>query len=276
MAWWRDWMKSRPFVPVVKLSGVIGPSQAFRPGLNIGAVAGALDRAFSYDKAPCVALLINSPGGSPVQSHLIFKRIRALAAENEKKVLVFCEDVAASGGYMLACAGDEIFADQNSIIGSIGVISAGFGLHKLIDKIGVERRVYTAGERKLTLDPFQPENADDVARLKSIQADIHAMFTGLVAERRGEKIAGREAELFTGEFWTGTRAKDLGLIDGIGDVRGVVRERFGKDVRLKVISAERGLFRRRLLATDRATPSDWVSAGLTTLEGRATWARFGL
>ncbi len=200
-------------VPVLRMNGPIGMATPLRPGLSLGAVAGALEKAFQLSKVPSVAVLINSPGGSPVQSSLIFKRIRQLADEHEKKVYVFCEDVAASGGYYLAIAGDEIYADTSSIIGSIGVISQSFGFVEAIKKIGVERRVYTAGENKSTLDPFLPENPDDVVRIKAIQRDIHDVFIGLVKERRAGKLKGPDQELFSGAFWSGPKAAELGLID---------------------------------------------------------------
>jgi len=235
-----------------------------------------------------VALQINSPGGSPVQSKLIFNRIRALAQEKEIPVYSFVEDVAASGGYWLCLAGDEVYADDSSILGSIGVISAGFGFNKAIEKIGVERRVYTAGERKMSLDPFQPEQPDEIVRLKALQQEIHAAFRSLVENRRGDKIAKAGDMLFTGEFWSGTKALDLGLIDGLGDLRSVMREKFGDKVNLKLIKQKRGLFSRtgigsQLLGHQQGHQftvqnlTTGLSADLiNTLEERALWSRFGL
>ena len=194
-----------PVVPVVRLSGVIGFSTPLRPGLTLSSVAKPLERAFAYPRARAVALLINSPGGSAVQSHLVFQRIRQLAREKNRPVIAFVEDVAASGGYMIACAADEIVADPSSIVGSIGVIGASFGFSKLIDKIGVERRIYTSGTNKAMLDPFLPENPDHVARLKAIQEDIHASFIDLVKSRRGAKLTAPEPELFSGEYWAGKK-----------------------------------------------------------------------
>src|SRR6266567_5771704 len=219
-----------PIVPVVRLAGAIGISSPLRPGMTMANVARSLERAFSMRNIKAVALAINSPGGSPVQSHLIFKRIRALADEKKVPVLAFVEDVAASGGYMIACAADEIICDNSSIVGSIGVIGGAFGFDKLIDKIGVERRLYTSGERKGMLDPFLPENAEDVERLHAIQRDIHDSFIGLVKSRRGGKLDSRETALFSGEYWAGRRGLELGLVDVIGDLRGVLRERFGDKV----------------------------------------------
>lgn len=278
------WRRAAPLVPVVRLTGAIGMATPLRPGLSLANCASALERAFSFKRARAVAIVINSPGGSPVQSRLIFARIRALADEKQLPVHVFCEDVAASGGYMLALAGDEIHADPSSIIGSIGVIAAGFGLDKAIGRLGIERRVYTAGKNKMALDPFQPEKADDVKRLKAIQADVHELFKDMVRDRRGQRLKGAEAALFSGEFWSGAKALDLGLIDGLGDLRTVMREKFGDKVRLKLVGAERSWLRRRLALTgspDLAGLPDvlgprWADELVSTLEARTLWSRFGL
>src|SRR3979490_1852842 len=206
-------------VPVVRLSGVIGAVTPLRPGMSLAGVAKTLERAFATKNAKAVALVINSPGGSPVQSRQIYLRIRQLAAEKKLPVLVFVEDVAASGGYMIACAGDEIFCDPSSILGSIGVVGGSFGFQDLIKRIGVERRLYTAGEHKATLDPFLPENPDDVARLKQIQREIHTIFIGLVRQSRGTRLKGSDDVLFTGEYWAGETSVSLGLADARGDTR---------------------------------------------------------
>jgi signal peptide peptidase SppA len=272
---------SLPVVAVVRLVGVIGQVGPLRAGLSLARVAPAIDRAFSLPGVKAVALAVNSPGGSPVQSSLIARRIRQLAAEKNVPVVAFAEDVAASGGYWLACAADEIYADPSSIVGSIGVIASSFGLTEMIDKIGIKRRIYTAGERKSMLDPFRPENPDDVMRLKAIQADVHAGFQGWVRERRGDRLRGTPEELFSGEFWSGRRALELGLIDGLDDLRSAMRRRFGDDVRLKVVGGERSWLRRRL-ASDAALegqsllPSSWAEDVLGAVEARALWARFGL
>src|SRR5215475_10556401 len=208
-----------PVVPVVRLSGTIGAITPLRPGLTLAGVARTLERAFTMRNARAVALVVNSPGGAPVQSRQVYLRIRQLAAEKKLPVLVFVEDVAASGGYMTACAGDEIFCDPSSILGSIGVVGGSFGMTELIRKIGVERRLYTAGSHKAMLDPFLPENPDDVARLKSIQREIHAIFISLVKESRGARLKGADDVLFTGEYWAGDSSVSLGLADGIGDLR---------------------------------------------------------
>ena len=231
--------------------------------------------------ARAVALAINSPGGSPVQSHLIFRRIRELAEENEVPVLAFVEDVAASGGYMLACAADEIICDPSSMVGSIGVVGGTFGFDKLIEKIGVERRLYTSGERKVMLDPFLPEKPDDVKRLKAIQKEIHDSFIDLVKSRRGAKLQGPEKTLFSGEFWTAGKAIELGLADALGDLRSILRARYGDKVRTPLIAAERGFFARRLRGISGDGPVGLVQPGfaedvVAALEARALWARYGL
>jgi serine protease SohB len=276
----------RPRVPVVRLTGVIGISSPLRPGLTLAGIARSLDRAFAIRNAPAVALAINSPGGSPVQSHLIFRRIRELAAENNRRVIAFVEDVAASGGYMIACAADEIIADPHSIVGSIGVVGGSFGFDKAIAKIGIERRLYTSGEHKATLDPFLPENPDDVARLKKLQREIHDSFIALVKSRRGAKLGGPENDLFTGEYWAGQRALELGLVDAIGDLRAVLRERFGDKVVTPLIGAERGWLGRRVPGVGLGRGElPQIGAGfgaglvedlISALEARALWARYGL
>jgi serine protease SohB len=263
----------RPVVPVLRLSGVIGFSTPLRPGLSLAGIARALDRLFAVRNAKAVALLINSPGGSPAQSHLIFRRVRDLAREKDRNVIAFVEDAAASGGYMLACAADEIIADANSVVGSIGVVGGSFGFDKLIAKIGIERRLYTSGEHKAMLDPFLPEDPADVERLKALQREIHDDFIALVKSRRGGKLNGPDETLFSGEYWTGRRALGFGLIDAIGDLRSTLRQRFGDKVYTPLITAERGLLGRRALGVgDVGLAEDMISA----LEARAMWARYGL
>src|ERR1700692_3080044 len=271
----------RPVVPVLRLTGVIGFSTPLRPGLSMGGVARGLDRLFAVRNAAAVALIINSPGGSPAQSHLIFRRIRDLAQENSRKVIAFVEDAAASGGYMIACAADEIIADPNSIVGSIGVVGGSFGFDKLIAKIGIERRLYTSGEHKAMLDPFLPENPDDVERLKKLQREIHDSFIALVKSSRGGKRNGPENDLFSGEYWTGTRGLELGLVDAIGDLRSVLRERYGDKVVTPLITAERGWLGRRVAGVTGGDLLHGMPAGLaedfiSALEARAIWARYGL
>lgn len=270
-----------PVVPVLRFTGPIGMATPLRAGVSLAATASAIERAFTLSKLPSVAVLINSPGGSPVQSSLIFKRIRQLAAEKGKKVYVFCEDVAASGGYYLAIAGDEIYADPSSIIGSIGVISQGFGFDKAIEKLGIDRRVYTSGHSKSTLDPFMPEQPEDVERLQAIQRDVHDVFIGIVKERRLGKLKALDSELFSGAFWSGPKAQELGLIDGIADLRSKMQQLHGADVRLRVVEPSKpgllGRLRRLVPGTafDRAGlafADDLVSA----IETRALWSRYGL
>jgi serine protease SohB len=269
-------------IPVLRLTGTIGAATPLRQGLSIAACANAIERAFAV-KAPAVAIQINSPGGSPVQSRLIYERIRTLATEKSRKVFAFAEDVAASGGYMIACAADEIYADASSLVGSIGVLSAGFGFTDLIQKLGVERRVYTSGENKFQLDPFKPENPDEVSRLKKIQEIVHEDFIALVKASRGPRIANADGRLFTGEFWSGRQALELGLIDGIIDIRTKMRSLYGEDVRLKLIAPERGLFRRRSAGVSLSGgefgisfPQGFADEVISALEERALWARFGL
>jgi len=272
----RRFRRQRTVVPVVRLSGAIGISAPFRPGLNLASIESSLERAFRMKSAPAVAILINSPGGAAVQSHLIHRRIRALAAERQKRVIVAVEDVAASGGYLLALSGDEIIVDRSSIVGSIGVISASFGFPKLLDRIGVERRVHTAGRSKAMLDPFQPEKDDDVARLRVLQEEVHADFIDLVKARRGSALAD-DPDLFTGAFWSGGRAVALGLADRVGDLREVLKERFGEDVVLKTVASERSFWRRRLgfPGTERLAAS-LVNGLIGLIEERLLWSRFGL
>ena len=268
----------KPIVPVVRLSGAIGAVTPLRSGLAMSNVAPLLERAFSVPGAKAVALVINSPGGSAAQSHLIFKRIRAYSEEKKLPVIAFVEDAAASGGYMIACAADEIFADAASIVGSIGVVSASFGFHELIERIGVERRVHTAGKSKAMLDPFRPENPEDVARLKGLQRQIHDVFVDLVRTRRGEKLNDSYEELFSGAFWVGAEALDLGLIDGLGDIRSILRGRFGEDVQFRMIEPARPALLGRLLGRRSLGQSSLIDPGevVGALEERAAWARLGL
>jgi signal peptide peptidase SppA len=287
LCWLRSWLpaawtKSRPLVPVLRFAGAIGMSTPLRSGLSLSTVAASIDKAFSMRGAKAVAIQINSPGGSAVQSTLIFKRVRALAEEKKLKVYIFAEDVAASGGYMLACAGDEIYADESSIIGSIGVISASFGFTGLIEKIGVQRRVYTAGANKDVLDPFLPEKPADVKRIKAIQLDVHGAFIDLVKTRRGKKIAKAGDALFTGEFWSGQKAVELGLVDGISDLRSKMREVYGDDVRFKLVAPATSWFRRKRSVFAGGggfefgfSPGGLAADLISAVEARALWARFG-
>jgi len=268
--------RDRPIVPVLRLSGAIGMNMPLRPGLSLAGLEAPLARAFAIKSAPAVAILINSPGGAAVQSHQIFQRIRGLAEEKDKKVIVAVEDIAASGGYMIALAGDEIVVDRSSIVGSIGVVAATFGFPKLLERIGVERRVYTAGDKKVTLDPFQPERKEDVERIKSLQQDVHAAFIDLVKTRRGAALAD-DPDMFSGAFWSGERAVALGLADQVGELRSILKERYGDDVRIKTITTERSALRRRLGLTRREDPMTRIfDQGIAAIEERLLWSRFGL
>jgi serine protease SohB len=281
-----------PVVPVVRLNGVIGFSTPLRPGVTAASMARPLERAFNTRNARAVALIVNSPGGSPVQSHLIYRRIRQLAEEKKRPVIAFVEDVGASGGYMAACAADEIICDVSSVVGSIGVVGGSFGFPRLMERLGIERRLYTAGEHKASLDPFLPEDPEDVQRLKSLQQEIHQGFIDLVKQSRGARLKGPEKTLFSGEYWSGTKAIELGLADGIGDLRSTLRARFGDKVVTPLIAAERSLFGRARpgigLRGMSANPTglagfDPLSYGaelaggvISALEERALWARYGL
>ena len=270
-------------VPVVRLSGLIGAVTPLRPGMSLAGVARTLERAFAMKNARAVALVINSPGGSPVQSRQIYLRIRQLATEKKLPVLVFVEDVAASGGYMIACAGDEIFCDPSSILGSIGVVGGSFGFQDLIRKIGVERRLYTAGAHKAMLDPFLPEKPDDVARVKALQQEIHAIFIALVKQSRGSRLKGTDEVLFTGEYWAGETSISLGLADAIGDLRSTLRARYGDKVLTPVIAPATGLLSGLLgrKSAGAGTQSQLEGIGglpdelISALETRAIWAKFG-
>jgi signal peptide peptidase SppA len=270
-------------VPVVRLSGLIGAVTPLRPGMSLAGIARTLERAFAIKQARAVAIVINSPGGSPVQSRQIYLRIRQLAAEKQLPVLVFVEDVAASGGYMIACAGDEIFCDPSSILGSIGVVGGSFGFQELRKRIGIERRLYTAGEHKAMLDPFLPENPEDVARVKALQREIHAIFIALVKQSRGARLKGTDDVLFSGEYWAGETSVTLGLADAIGDLRSTLRARYGEKVLTPIIAPPTGLLSGLLgrksagagtvgqLDRRAGLPDELISA----LESRAIWAKFG-
>ena len=284
---WKNYLpavltKRAPVVPVLRFSGAIGVVTPLRPGLSLATSAASIEKAFSMSGAKAVAIQINSPGGSAVQSGLIYRRIRALAAEKDLKVYTFAEDVAASGGYLLALAGDEIYADPSSIVGSIGVITATFGVNELIAKIGVQRRVYTAGESKDTLDPFLPEKPEDVERIKTLQRDVHQAFIDLVKTRRGAKLDKADINLFTGEFWSGKRALELGLIDGLSDLRTKMREVYGDDVRFKLVAPSTSWFRRRRSVFAEGggfefgfSPGGFAADLISAIEARALWSRFG-
>jgi len=270
-----------PTVAVLRLHGVLAAQTPgpFRPSLNLAGLAAPIEAAFKVPGLKAVALSINSPGGSPAQSALLHDRIRALADEKAVPVYAFVEDVGASGGYWIACAGDEIWANESSIVGSIGVITATFGFQEAIQRIGVERRLFTSGERKSLLDPFLPERPEDVARLRNLQRELHETFKAHVRRRRGARLRAPEEELFSGEFWTGRKALDLGLVDGVGELRQVLRGKFGDKTRFRVVQPGRGWLQRRLglgAAAPMADPGAWIEGALAAVEARAHWSRFGL
>ena len=263
--------KKKKIVSHIKLTGVIGNVGKFRQGIEYSSQEDIIKKAFSIKKAAAVAITINSPGGSPVQSHLIYKFIREQAKKHKKKVIVFAEDVAASGGYLIACAGDEIYANSSSIIGSIGVIYSSFGFKDLIEKIGVQRRVYTAGKNKSTLDPFLEEKEEDIKRLKNIQLELHEDFINVVEESRGSKLNKESGiELFSGEFWSGKRAKELGLVDGLGNAEQILREKFGNDVQIKRFEKTKGWLAKKLSSSE-----DNTDKLISVLEERSIWQRYG-
>jgi len=265
--------KKKIIIPHIRLSGIIGSVGRFKQGINFTSQQEIIDKAFSIKKSLAIAISINSPGGSPVQSHLIYSYIKKLAKKNNKKVLVFAEDVAASGGYLIACAGDEIYANSSSIVGSIGVISASFGFQNAIKKIGIERRVYTAGQNKSTLDPFKEENEEDVKRLKKIQLELHEDFINVVKTSRTSKLVDTEKNnTFTGEFWSGSTSLKLGLIDGIGNAEQILREKFGEEVIIKKLEKSKGFLAKKL-STSLNNQVDGIA---NILEERAKWQKFGL
>ena len=265
-----SFFKKKKLVAHIKLNGVIGNAGKFKRGIDFSSQEETIEKAFSLKKAKAVAISINSPGGSPVQSHLIYKFIRAQAKKNKKKVIVFAEDVAASGGYLIACAGDEIYANSSSIIGSIGVIYSSFGFTELIKKIGVERRVHTAGKNKSTLDPFLDEKTEDIERLKTIQLDLHKDFIKVVEESRGSKLNKSEIELFSGEFWSGSKAKELGLIDKVGNANEILKEKFGEDVVIKKFEKSKSWISKKL-----SSSNNQIDQLANILEERSIWQRYG-
>jgi signal peptide peptidase SppA len=262
--------KKKKIVAHIKLNGVIGNAGKFKQGIDFSGQEEIIEKAFSLKKAKAVAITINSPGGSPVQSHLIYKFIRDKAKKNKIKVIVFAEDVAASGGYLIACAGDEIYANSSSIIGSIGVIYSSFGFTDLIKKIGVERRVHTAGKNKSSLDPFQEEKSEDIERLKKIQLDLHNDFIQVVEESRGSKLNKDGIELFSGEFWAGKKAKELGLIDGLGNANEILKEKFGENVVIKKFEKSKGWLSKKL-----SSSNNQIDQLANILEERSIWQRYG-
>ena len=265
-----SFFRKSQYVSCIPLNGIIAPNIGRRKGLNLNELDKVIEQAFSVKNLKAVVLQINSPGGSPVQSEMISKRVRDLSEKKNVPVLAFVEDVAASGGYWLACAADEIFASKASIIGSIGVVSSSFGFDKAIDKIGIDRRLYTSGENKAILDPFLPENKEDVKRLKDIQKELHNQFISFVKSRRGSKIANKDKDLFTGAFWSGEKSLDLGLIDAFGEMKFTLKERFGEDVKIKEFAPKKKLFGFGSLF------SGALDILIYKIEERISFKRFGL
>ena len=265
-----SFFKKKKIIAHIKLNGIIGNAGKFKQGIDFAGLEEVIEKAFSLKKAKAVAITINSPGGSPVQSHLIYKFIRAQAEKHKKKVMIFAEDVAASGGYLIAGAGDEIYANSSSIIGSIGVIYSSFGFTELIKKIGVERRVHTAGKNKSSLDPFQEEKLEDIERLKNIQLDLHKDFIKVVEESRGAKLKKDDIELFSGEFWAGSKAKELGLIDGLGNANEILKEKFGDDIVIKKFEKPKSWFSKKF-----SSSINQVDQLANILEERSIWQRYG-
>ena len=265
-----SFFKKKKIIPLIKLSGVIGSVGKFRQGIDFSSQEEIIKKAFSFKKSLAVAVVINSPGGSPVQSHLIHDFIRQQSKKYKKKVLVFAEDVAASGGYLISCAGDEIYANQSSIIGSIGVIYSSFGFKDLIDKIGIKRRVYTAGKNKSTLDPFLDEKNEDIERLKNIQIDLHKDFIEVVEKSRSSKLQKTKGiELFSGEFWSGRKALELGLIDGIGSVNEILKNKYGEDIIIKKFEKNKSWLAKKLSSEVQAEKI------FNILEEKNIWQRYG-
>ena len=268
-----SFFKKKKIIPHIRLTGVIGSAGRFKQGIDFSGQQEIIKKAFSFKKAKSIAISINSPGGSPVQSHLIYDYIRQLAKKNKKKVIVFAEDVAASGGYLIACAGDEIYANSSSIVGSIGVISASFGFQDAIKKIGIQRRVYTAGKNKSTLDPFKEENDEDIERIKKLQLELHSDFIEVVKKSRGPKLKDPEKNnTFTGEFWSGSTSMKLGLIDGIGNAEQILREKFGEDIVIKKLEKQKGFIAKKL----SSSVDNQIDNIASVIEERALWQKFGL
>jgi len=274
-----NFLKKKKIVPVVLLSGIIGNVGGLRNGITISSIENLLEKAFKIKNPAAVAIIINSPGGSPVQSSLIYKRIKKLAKKNKSKVIFFVEDVAASGGYYIACAGDEIYVDENSIVGSIGVIYASFGFDKLIKKYGIERRVFTTGKYKSILDSFQKQKLSDVKKLKSIQIEIFKNFKEVVLKSRGKKINKKNKNIFSGSFWAGKEAIKLGLVDGIGDLKTVMEKKFGEKLRYIPIKPKKSFLKsilsKSFYSRDLVDTKKIINDMMSYIENRNIWGRYG-
>ncbi len=269
----------KSIIGIVKLSGIISTETRLgsRGGLNLNDLSDSITKAFSFKNIKAVVLLVNSPGGSPVQSALIANRVRDLAKEKEIPVYCFIEDLAASGGYWLSCAADKIYAMESSIIGSIGVITSGFGAVEAIKKIGIERRVYSQGKNKGLLDPFLPEKKDDIKQILTIQKDLHAQFINWVKKRRGKRLQAKDEVLFNAGVWSGTKAKELGLIDGIGDYYNVMKDIFGNEIKFKDFSKKTSWFKQKFLSNRNEFNADYLIESLIkNIEERVIWSKYGL
>ena len=274
-----NFLKKKKTIPVVYMSGIIGNIGGLRKGITLTSVEDLLEKAFNIKKSAAVAIIINSPGGSPVQSSLIYKRIKKLAKKNKTKVIFFVEDVAASGGYYIACAGDEIYVDENSIVGSIGVIYTSFGFDKLIKKYGIERRIFTTGKYKSILDSFQKQKLSDVKKLKSIQTEIFKNFKDIVLKSRIKKINKQNKNIFSGSFWTGKEAIKLGLVDGIGDLKTIMEKKFGEKLRYVPIKPKKsilkGILSKSFYSKDLLDTKKIINDMMTYMESRNIWGRYG-
>ena len=274
-----NFLKKKKTIPVVYMSGIIGNIGGLRKGITLTSIEDLLEKAFNIKKSAAVAIIINSPGGSPVQSSLIYKRIKKLAKKNKTKVIFFVEDVAASGGYYIACAGDEIYVDENSIVGSIGVIYTSFGFDKLIKKYGIERRIFTTGKYKSILDSFQKQKLSDVKKLKSIQTEIFKNFKDIVLKSRIKKINKQNKNIFSGSFWTGKEAIKLGLVDGIGDLKTIMEKKFGEKLRYVPIKPKKsflkGILSKSFYSKDLLDTKKIINDMMTYMESRNIWGRYG-
>ena len=274
-----SFFKKKKIIPVIYISGIIGNVGGLRNGVTISSIENLIEKAFKIKNSSAVAIIINSPGGSPVQSSLIYKRIKALAKKNKTKVIFFVEDVAASGGYYIACSGDEIYVDENSIVGSIGVIYASFGFDKLIKKYGIERRIFTTGKYKSILDSFQKKKIDDVKKLKSIQVEIFKNFQDVVLKSRKKKINQQNKNIFSGSFWTGKEAVKLGLVDGIGDMKTIIEKKFGKKIKYIFIKQKKSFFKSLFSKTynskDLVGTKKIINDMMSYIENRNIWSRYG-
>ena len=274
-----NFLKKKKIVPVVYMSGIIGNVGALKNGITISSTQDLLEKAFKIKNSAAVALIINSPGGSPTQSSLIYKRIKKLAKKNKTKVIFFVEDVAASGGYYIACAGDEIYVDENSIVGSIGVIYTSFGFDKLIKKYGIERRIFTTGKYKSILDSFQKQKLSDVKKLKSIQSEIFKNFKEVVLKSSGKKINIQNKNIFSGSFWAGKEAVKLGLVDGVGDLNTIMEKKFGEKIKYIPIKPKKsflkGVLSRSSYFKDLVDTKETISDMMEYMESRNIWGRYG-